>query len=149
MTPTRILPDLQCSLVCEQVRQETTGSFFLIGVINIIPVPQFPVTAPQLLVFNRWVAGIGQFNQTVRVIAPDMKTVLATSQGKIALDGPGSIAINVSVLQNVEFAAPGAYYVEVLVDDVMKLRYPLPIVVAQQQGQRPPQQGEAPAGQAS
>ena len=45
-----------------------------------------------------------------------------------------TIAINVSVLQNVEFAAPGAYYVEVLVDDVMKLRYPVNIVVVPQPG---------------
>ncbi len=143
MTPTRILPDLQCSLVCEQVRQETTGSFFLIGVINVIQVPQLPVVAPQLLVFNRWVAGVGQFNQTVRLVAPDMKTVLGQNTGKLALDGPGSIAINVTVLQNVKFETAGAYYIEVLVDDVMKLRYPLPIVVVPQKGQ--PNGGEAQA----
>ncbi len=149
MTPTRILPDLQCSLVCEQVRQETSGSFILIGVINVIQVPQLPVVAPQLLIFNRWVAGIGQFNQTVRLIAPDMKTVLGQNSGKLALDGPGSIAINVTVLQNVKFETAGAYYLEVLVDDVMKLRYPLPVVVVPQKGQpgqqgQPPQPGEAP-----
>jgi hypothetical protein len=144
MTPTRILPDLQCSLVCEQVRQEMSGSFILIGVINVIQVPQLPVVAPQLLIFNRWVAGIGQFNQTVRLVAPDMKTVLGQNSGKLALDGPGSIAINVTVLQNVKFEAAGAYYVEVLVDDVMKLRYPLPVVVVPQKGQP----GQPPAGEA-
>jgi hypothetical protein len=147
MTPTRILPDLQCSLVCEQVRQEMSGSFILIGVINVIQVPQLPVVAPQLLIFNRWVAGIGQFNQTVRLVAPDMKTVLGQNSGKLALDGPGSIAINVTVLQNVKFEAAGAYYVEVLVDDVMKLRYPLPVVVVPQKGQ-PGQPGQPPAGEA-
>ncbi len=36
MTPTRILPDLQCSLVCEEVRQEANGSFFLIGVMDCL-----------------------------------------------------------------------------------------------------------------
>jgi hypothetical protein len=143
MTPTRILPDLQCSLVCEQVRQEISGSFILIGVINVIQVPQLPVVAPQLLVFNRWVAGIGQFNQTVRLVAPDMKTVLGQNAGKLALDGPGSIAINVTVLQNVKFETAGAYYIEVLVDDVMKLRYPLPVVVVPQKGQPGQPQAEA------
>ena len=38
MTPTRILPDLQCSLLCEEVRQEANGNFFLVGVINFIRV---------------------------------------------------------------------------------------------------------------
>jgi len=31
-------------------------------------------------------------------------------------------------LQQIEFKTAGTYFVEVLVDDVMKLRYPLPIV---------------------
>ena len=43
MQPTRILPDLQCSLLCEEIRQEVTGNFFLIGVVNFLRVPQVPV----------------------------------------------------------------------------------------------------------
>ena len=66
MQPTRILPDLQCSLLCEEIRQEVTGSFFLVGVVNYIRVPQLPVVAFKLSVFNRWTAGIGQFTETVR-----------------------------------------------------------------------------------
>ena len=45
MQPTRILPDLQCCLLCEQVRQEANGNFFLIGVLDFLRVPQLPVTA--------------------------------------------------------------------------------------------------------
>ncbi len=45
MTPTRILPDLQSSLLCEEVRQEANGNFFLIGVIDFVRVPQVPITA--------------------------------------------------------------------------------------------------------
>jgi hypothetical protein len=41
----------------------------------------------------------------------------------------------------VEFKTPGLYMVEVLVDDVMKLRYPIPVIVAPPQ----PQAGGAPA----
>jgi hypothetical protein len=37
----------------------------------------------------------------------------------------------VTVLGKVEFATPGVYFVEILVDDVMKLRYPLPIILVQ------------------
>ncbi len=49
MTPTRILPDLQCSLMCEEIRQEANGNFMLIGVINFIRVPQLPVVAFKLV----------------------------------------------------------------------------------------------------
>ncbi len=144
MQPTRILPDLQCSLLCEEIRQEVTGSFFLIGVINYIRVPQLPVVAFKLSVFNRWTAGVGQFVETSRLIAPDQTTVLRKGEVKFALQDPNLHATNVTVFGQVEFKTAGTYYVEVLVDDVMKLRYPVPVMVVPQQGQQP----QAPAGEA-
>ena len=38
MDPSRILPDLQSSLLCEDVRQEANGNFMLIGVIGLVRV---------------------------------------------------------------------------------------------------------------
>jgi len=147
MTPTRILPDLQCSLMCEEVRQEANGNFFLIGVINFIRVPQLPVVAFKLSVFNRWTAGIGKFTESVRLIAPDQTTVIRKGEVKFALQDAGFHATNVTLFGQVEFKTPGTYYVEVLVDDVMKLRYPVPVILApqQQQGGQPPAAPEAPA----
>lgn len=136
MQPSRILPDLQCSLVCEDIRQEATGNFILIGVINFIRVPQLPVTAGRLLVFNRWTAGFGDFVQSIRLLAPDQTTVLAKNEVKFNLPDPAAHTINVAVFGNVTFNAPGTYFVEVLVDDVMKLRYPLALV------HTPPQQAQ-------
>ena len=142
MQATRILPDLQCSLLCEEVRQEVTGNFFLIGVVNFIRVPQLPVVAFRLSVFNRWVAGIGQFTESVRLIAPDQTTVLRKGEMKFELKDANLHATNVTLFAQVEFKTSGTYYMEVLVDDVMKLRYPLPIIHApqpNQQGQTPPE----------
>jgi hypothetical protein len=130
MQPTRILPDLQCSLLCEEVRQEVTGNFFLIGVINFIRVPQVPVVALKLNLFNRWTAGVGQFIESVRLIAPDQSTVLRKGEVRFALQDTALHATNVTVFAQVEFKVAGTYYVEVLVDDVMKLRYPVPLIVA-------------------
>jgi hypothetical protein len=70
MNATRILPDLQCSLMCEEVRQEMSGNFILLGIIGYVRVPQLPITALKLCVFNRWTAGLGQFTETVRLVAP-------------------------------------------------------------------------------
>jgi len=116
-----------------------TGNFFLVGVINYIRVPQVPVVAFKLSVFNRWTAGVGQFTETVRFVAPDQTTVLRKGEVKFALQDAALHATNVTVFGQVEFKAAGTYYVEVSVDDVMKLRYPVPVIVA------PPAQGTPPA----
>jgi len=131
MTPTRILPDLQCSLLCEEIRQEANGNFIIIGVLNFIRVPQLPVVAYKLSVFNRWTAGIGKFTESVRLIAPDQTTVLRKGEVKFSLQDAAYHATNVTLFGQVEFKTAGTYYVEVLVDDVMKIRYPLPVIVAQ------------------
>jgi len=131
MQATRILPDLQCSLLCEDIRQEVSGNLILIGVLQLVRVPQLPVTAFKLCVFNRWTAGVGQFTESIRLLAPDQTTVLRKGEAKFALQDPVHAVTNVTVLGQVEFATPGVYFVEVLVDDVMKLRYPLPVLVVQ------------------
>jgi hypothetical protein len=142
MEATRILPDLQASLLCEEVRQEANGNFFIVGVINYLRVPQLPVTAGRLCVFNRWTAGIGRFTETVRVIAPDQATVLRKAEMKFELRDPGLHSTNVMVFGQLEFKVAGTYFIEVLVDDVMKLRYPVPLVLAPPPNQNPPPPAE-------
>jgi uncharacterized protein DUF6941 len=137
MQATRILPDLQCSLLCEEIRQEVTGNFFLVGVVNFIRVPQLPVVALKLSLFNRWTAGVGQFTESVRLVAPDQTTLLRKGEVKFVLQDAALHATNVTVFPQVEFKVAGTYYVEVLVDDVMKLRYPVPVIVAPPQNQPP------------
>src|SRR2546421_10664126 len=134
MNATRILPDLQCSLLCEDVRPEANSNFILVGVIGLVRVPQVPVTAFKLCVFNRWTAGLGEFTESVRLIAPDQTTILRKGQVKFALQDAALHATNVTVFAQIEFKVPGTYYIEVLVDDVMKLRYPVPVIVAPPQG---------------
>jgi len=104
-------------------------------------VPQLPVVAFKLSLFNRWAAGIGQFTEIARLVAPDQTTVLRKGEVKFALQDAALHATNVTVFTQVEFKVPGTYYIEVLVDDVMKLRYPVPVIVA------PPQQQQSVQGQ--
>jgi hypothetical protein len=137
MQGTRILPDLQCSLLCEEIRQEANGNFFIIGVINALYVPQLPVTAFKLALFNRWTAGVGRFTQSVRLIAPDQTTVMDKSELKFELKDAVLNATTVTVFTRIEFKVAGTYYIEVLVDDVMKLRYPVPLVLVPQNPNQP------------
>lgn len=129
MQATRILPDLQCSLMCEEVRQEANGNLFLIGVVNVVRVPQLPIVAGRICIYNRWTAGLGQFNENVRLIAPDQTTVLTKGEMKFELRDPAANASNVMFFGQVKLETAGTYFIEVLVDDVMKLRYPVPVVL--------------------
>lgn len=153
MTPARILPDLQGSFLCEDVRQESSGNFIIIGIVGMIRVPQVPITAFKLCVFNRWTAGVGAFTESVRVIAPDQTTVVRQGQGKFLLQDPSHHHTSVTVFPQMEFKTAGTYFVEVSVDEVMKLRYPIPLTVVQppnapqQGGPRPGGQAQPPSGE--
>jgi len=148
MQATRILPDLQCSLVCEEVRQEANGNLFLIGVIHYLRVPQVPITAARICIFNRWTAGIGQFTESVRLIAPDQTTVVSRGESKFELRDPAMSSTNVMFFGNVKFETPGTYFIEVNVDDVMKMRFPLPVVVVPPPGQAQPGTASSTTGPA-
>ena len=147
MTPTRILPDLQFSVVCEDVRREVTGGFTLVGVLHILPVPQLPFPIFKMFVLNRWTAGVGQFTETVRLIAPDGTTVVRKSDVRFALKDPVHNATNMSFMGHLQLPVAGVYYIEVLVDDVMKLRYALPVVLVQQPGTEAPPAPVVPEGE--
>ena len=56
--------------------------------MNFIRVPQLPIVAARVCVFNRWTAGIGQFTETVRLIAPDQTTVIKKGEMKFDLRDP-------------------------------------------------------------
>jgi len=143
MQPSRILPDLQCALICEDVRQEANGNLILIGVINLIRVPQLPITAGRLCFFNRWTAGLGQFMESIRLIAPDQTTVLRKNEVKFALEAAALNTTNVTVFGQVQFDTAGTYFVEILVEDVMKLRFPLSVAVIQAPPGAKPQSPQA------
>jgi hypothetical protein len=59
---------------------------------------------------------------------------------KFALQDPTHNATNVTVFAQVKFEVAGAYYIEVAVDDVLKLRFPIPVrLVTPPAGQQQPQ----------
>ena len=131
MNLSRVLPDLQSSLLCEEIRQEANGNFLIIGVIHYLRVPQLPVTAARLCVFNCWTAGVGQFTETVRLFGPDQTTVLRKKETSFELPGPESVSASVTIFGQLEFKDPGTHYIEVSVDEMRKLRYPVTVVLVQ------------------
>ena len=122
----KMIPDLQSSILCDDVRQERNGKFILIGLFDAIGAPVFPMRYPRLFMVTRWCSGEGEFSQRTRILKPDESSVL--TEGKdipVRLPGPEATATNVEVFLNVAFEAEGTHWIEVLLDGDLKLRYPL------------------------
>ena len=73
----RMIPDLQASFVCEDVRVEASGAHTIVGVVNFIGAPTLPIQVIKLCVWTRWSSGVGQFEQVTRLLGPDEETLLA------------------------------------------------------------------------
>ena len=141
MNTTSMLPDLQSSIVCDDVRQERNGKFILIGIFDAIAVPSYPTTFHRLCIVNRWCCGDGEFTQQSRLLKPDGVTVL--TEGKpvdVKFKNSTATATCVEIFLNTQFESTGTYWTEVLLDGKLKLRYPL----RAGQTQRPPHPPAAP-----
>lgn len=130
-----MIPDLQSSLLCDDVRQERNGKFMLIGLFDAVGAPQFPLRYPRLFMVTRWCSGEGEFIQHSRILKPNQTDILI--EGKeipVRLQNPEASATNVEVFMNVSFEGPGTHWIEVLLNNDLKLRYPLRVnQVTQQQ----------------
>jgi len=121
-----VIPDLQSSILCDDVRQERNGKFILIGLFDAIAAQRMPVKYPRLFMVTRWCSGEGEYRQRTRILKPDMSSVLVEGKNiPVRLPSSESTATNVEVFMNVSFEEVGTHWVEVLLDDDLKLRYPL------------------------
>jgi hypothetical protein len=121
-----MIPDLQSSLLCDDVRQEANGKFILIGLFDAVQSAQFPLILSRLCLVTRWCSGEGEFVQQSRILKPDQMELLVEGRPlKVRLPSDGATATNVEFFVNVTLPGPGFYWVEVLLDEDLKLRYPL------------------------
>lgn len=119
-------PDLQSSMLCDDVRQERNGKFILIGIFDVITVPDFPVVFQRICVVNRWCCGIGEYRQQSRLMGPDGRTAVVEGKDvKVKLPDAEATATSVEFFLNVRFPAVGTYWIEILLEGDLRLRYPL------------------------
>jgi uncharacterized protein DUF6941 len=123
-----LLPDIQASVLCEDVRQEVNGLHTLVGVINILPTPALPVGLLKLCLWTRWCGGLGKFRQTSRILGVEEVQIIAESYIDFELKEFDSTVTNVNVFAGVQFQQYGLHHVEILLDNELVLRYPVPVV---------------------
>jgi hypothetical protein len=129
-----ILPDLQASMLCEDVRAEMSGQQTLVGVITVIPAPMLPVAFFKLCLWTRWCGGEGTFQQRSIIISSEDEEILAESRVEFTLNEMEGNATNVHVFGGVKFERFGVHHIEIHLDDELQLRFPLPVVQIVQQG---------------
>lgn len=120
-----MLPDLQSSILCDDVRQERNGKFMLIGLFDAIVVPQYPAVFHKLCMVNRWCCGTGKFTQQTRIIRPDGEKLVEGKSVDVHLPDGEATATCVEIFMNVRCETPGTYWIEVMLEESMKIRYPL------------------------
>ncbi len=131
MSIERMLPDLQASFACEDVRVEATGPHTIVGIVNFIGAPKLPIQVIKLCIWTRWSSGVGQFEQITRIIAPDEETILAAATTQFHLGNEESHTTNVNIFGGLQFHEQGAHHVEILLDGEMKLHFPMRVVLIQ------------------
>jgi hypothetical protein len=121
-----MVPDLQSSVLCDDVRQERNGKFILIGLFDGLGVAAFPAVFQRICLVNRWCCGEGEFTQQSRIVGADGKTVVMSGHPvKVKLPNTIATATSVEMFLNVKFEVEGTYWVEVLLEGDLRLRYPL------------------------
>jgi hypothetical protein len=137
LDPESVLPDLQASVICEDVRQEVNGMQTLIGIINLIPARMLPVALLKLCVWTRWCGGFGSFRQNSRILGVDDQHVLAESQIDFELKELEGYVTNVNLFTGIQFQQYGLHHVEIMLDQELRLRYPLPVIQVSSAGAWP------------
>jgi hypothetical protein len=118
-------PTLLFSILCDDVRREDNGKFILIGLFETIGAATFPVMHPVLYVINCWCSGVGAFKQKTRIVAPGNTKLIEDKETEFNLTDLKAKHRIVARFNNIRFNIPGEYAVEVLLNDELKVRYPL------------------------
>src|SRR5258706_8580789 len=125
----RMIPDLQASFACEDVRLEASGAHTIVGIVNFIGAPTLPIQVIKLCVWTRWSSGIGEFEQVTRLVGPDEETVLASATTPFRLENENSHTTNVNIFGGLQFTEAGSHHVEILLDGELKLHFPIRVVL--------------------
>lgn len=127
-------PDLQFSVLCDDIRREDNGKFILLGLFEVIAASTFPATHPVLFIANRWRNGMGSFRQKNRITTSDNKIIIEEKEVSFELKDTSFSHTVISRFNIVSFPSEGLYWVEVLLDGDLKQRYAFNLVKIKEGG---------------
>jgi Family of unknown function (DUF6941) len=128
---------LAYTIFCDDVRLEIGNKLSLMGVFHQVLVQHFPVTVMKFAVVTQW-RGQGRHLSEVRILTGDRQQAVVLAEPSPFEVAHGGVANNVSFFFNVEFPAPGLYYVQTLIDSTLTDEQELTLVHVDQNGAQAP-----------
>jgi len=128
-----IEPDLQYSVLCDDVRREDNGKLILLGLFENIAAPEFPHQHGRLCVLNKWCNGEGTYTQQTRMIDEDDNVLIQNEPVTFELPSLEAHFTAVQIFGNIQIVKPGRLWIEVLLNGDLKQRYILHISNAKPQ----------------
>lgn len=120
-----LAPSLLFSVLCDDVRREDNGKFILIGLFEAIGANSFPVIHPALYVINCWCSGLGAFKQKTRIMNKGGSILAEDAETTFLLKNLRSKYRVIARFNNLKFEKPDEYSVEIILNNDLKIRYPL------------------------
>jgi len=119
-------PIIQFSVLCDGIAtpQEINNKPVFIGIFNRL---LKPMTIPQFFIANRWISGIGEHSQTIKILDPELKEIAKTEPQKFNLGSKVESADLLNAFVNLNFSKAGVYWIKVELDDKIAMSYPLPV----------------------
>src|SRR5688500_18711108 len=131
------------TLLCDDVRLEMGNKISLMGVFQNIMVEKLPVSLIKFAIVNHW-QGQGTHQTEVRILTPDRKNLIVTSNPTELQLSTGGFTDNVSFFVNVVFPDAGTYWIQTLANSVLLEEFPLIVTDAAQLAQAAPPTEEFP-----
>lgn len=136
-----INPDLQFTLLCDDIRIENNGKFMLIGLFDNIGTSKLPVVHKRFVVINRWGKGEGVFKEQTRILSAQTGKVIVESRPvSFDLKSLDTLHNVVSEFKNVQFPHEGKYWVEVHLNDELVRSFNFYVRVVPARSGQPPHQ---------
>lgn len=128
----KMRPQLNFTLLCDDIRQELGGKISLMGIFENIYATSFPAIHPRLAIMNEWADGLGEFEATLRILSPDRKTVLRETITRLKLVDARFKHRDISIHLNIEFREPGTYWIENYLDGILVNSIPLNVMLVKE-----------------
>ena len=129
----KIRPSLNFTIICDDVRQEIGGKISLMGLFENIYATKFPAIHPRLAIMTEWSEGKGEFAVKTRILSPDRKSVVRETVSRIKLNDANFRHRDVSLHLNIDFKAPGTYWIENYLDGELINSLPLKVLQVKEQ----------------
>jgi len=123
-------PDLQFSVLCDDVGRSGDGKLIIYGVFEGIVSQEFPATHRACYVCNRWTGGSGAHRERIRVVASEeagSQVVLEGPETQFELTSRAAVHTVVCRLEGLRFNEPGVYWVQVMLNSEIVCEYALNI----------------------